>query len=474
MEEKLIVALEIGSSKVKGAIGSVDPAGTVTVNAVEEEKIIDSVRYGLIRNVAEVADAVSAVIKRLEARKPGYKVTGVYVALGGRSLRSDVIEAERRLPGEMEITQAMIEDLFSDALSRQLDDRKIIDVTPREFRIDNAPTIRPVGTYGHHLEAKLNIISLRSQIWNNLNLVINKRLGLKINGFYVRQLAEADLVLTSEEKRLGCVFVDFGAETTTVSVYKHGVLQYLSTVPLGSRNITRDICALNHLEEHAEELKIRGGNAQPSAEQSAAGAYVSGGQDYTEVNNYISARAGEIIANIAERIKAAGFNPDQLPADIVIVGRGALLTNFNQRLGADTGMKVRAGHPGTRIRVNDSRITPADAIDVIATLAMAARHAEPCMVKEKEEPVIFVETELTTAPETVTETVEETVVVTEPVRPAEPARPVKPAVPVTPEPEPEPEKPKRPGMFDKAFAVIKDRVANLFTEPDEDDEDDDK
>ena len=67
------------------------------------------------------------------------------------------------------------------------------------------------------------------------------RLRLGINGFVVRQIAEGDMVITNEEKMLGCVLVDFGAETTGVSVYKSGHLQYFATLPLGSRNITLDI-----------------------------------------------------------------------------------------------------------------------------------------------------------------------------------------------------------------------------------------
>ena len=41
MEQKYIVAIEIGSSKIKGAIGSIDETGTLTVLAVEEEKVLD-------------------------------------------------------------------------------------------------------------------------------------------------------------------------------------------------------------------------------------------------------------------------------------------------------------------------------------------------------------------------------------------------------------------------------------------------
>ena len=66
MEEKYIVALEIGSSKIKGAVGTVDTAGALSVKSVEEEKLSDGVRYGCIRNVVETANAIRSVISRLE------------------------------------------------------------------------------------------------------------------------------------------------------------------------------------------------------------------------------------------------------------------------------------------------------------------------------------------------------------------------------------------------------------------------
>ena len=76
MEDKYIVALEIGSSKIKGAIGTVDASGTLSVKTVEEERLIDSVRYGCILNVLETATAIRTVLNRLEQREPQRKITG--------------------------------------------------------------------------------------------------------------------------------------------------------------------------------------------------------------------------------------------------------------------------------------------------------------------------------------------------------------------------------------------------------------
>lgn len=378
-EEKYIVALEIGSSKIKGAIGIVDASGALSVKAVEEEKLTDGVRYGCIRNVLDTTTAIRNVINRLEQRESQRKVTGVYVSVGGRSLMAQDIEIERRLPSDMEITNELITDMTSEALGYQLHERTIIGVTPKEFRVDNLPTRAPVGTFGSYVSARLNLISCRNQLMRNLNVVCDERLHLNVNDIFVRPLVEADLVLYPEEKRQGCMLVDFGADTTTVSIYKNGVLNYLSTIPMGSRNITRDITALNYLEERAEELKISGGNAFVTNEP--VNAPYAAGVDYNQINNYVSARAGEIIANVNEQIKYAGLTPDKLPAGIVLVGRGSKLTGFDQRLGNQTSMKVRFGSPVSRLRILDGRVNATDHVDVISILAAAARerNVRECM-----------------------------------------------------------------------------------------------
>ena len=61
--------------------------------------------------------------------------------------------------------------------------------------------------------------------------------------------------------RSGCALVDFGADTTTVLVYKNNILRYLSVLPLVGNNITHDITSLQMEEEDAEKLKLQYGDA---------------------------------------------------------------------------------------------------------------------------------------------------------------------------------------------------------------------
>jgi cell division protein FtsA len=167
------------------------------------------------------------------------------------------------------------------------------------------------------------------------------------------------------------MFVDMGAETTTVSIYKNGTLQYLSTLPLGSRNITRDITALNYIEERAEEIKKAVGNANPS--EVSASASAAEGIDTSEINNYVQARAGEILANITEQLNYAGLKQSEIPGGIVIVGGGSKLRGLSQLLANQTKLKVRQGLAPSSIRINDSGIKPDESVDVIALLCAAVK-----------------------------------------------------------------------------------------------------
>lgn len=370
MDEKTIIALEIGSSKIKGAIGTVATDGALNVTAVEEEPIIDIVRYGMIRNIFETAQAVRNVITRLEQRETPRKVQSVYLSIGGRSLISQTVEKERRLPVESIITKEIIDDITSEVLESPLHDRTIVGASPRELLIDNTVTPRPIGVMGSHIQARFNLISCRTQMMRNLAVVVEEKLGLKMADTFVRPLAIADLVLLNDEKKLGCMLVDFGAETTTVAIYRGGALIHLAVLPMGSRNITRDIASLNYLEEQAEEIKKTSGSAIPTPADPAASPQ---SPDMVTINNYVAARASEIILNICEQIKYAGLTPDRLPHGIIIVGRGSRLARFNQRLEQMSGLKVRTGVPG-RLRILDGRIQVADSVDVLAILAAAARN----------------------------------------------------------------------------------------------------
>lgn len=373
---RYIVAFEIGSSKIRGAVGVVDNSGVVDVIAVEEEKLTDRVRYGCIQNV-DVANAIDTVVERLQAY-PAVEprtITGVYVGLGGRSLTSTMVDVSMQLPVETEITEPIITELKKRAAATTDPDRDTVDVVPVRFTVDNKTQTSPVGTFGQSLSARATVLSCSPQIKRILRRVITDRLGLNINGYITRPLAEAAMVLTEDERRLGCMFVDFGAETTTVSVYRGGAPVYVATLPIGSRNITLDLIALNYIEERAEDIKKVSGNAL-AVDAARRGKGYAEGIDYTDINNYVHARADEIVANIIAQIEYAGVTAADLPGGIVIVGGGARLRGFNELLQQQSKLPVRQGAPSASVRITDGSIHGTEMVDVISVLVAASRMPE--------------------------------------------------------------------------------------------------
>lgn len=371
MPERYIVAFEIGSSKIRGAVAITDDAGMTDVVAVEEDKLIDLVRYGCVQNMG-VATTIDNVIQRLESypRLNNGTITGCYVSLGGKSLKSHTEEVSITLPAEMEITPQLVADLKAKAQASVGDSRDVVDVVPVRFTVDNKEQINPIGTYGQQLGATTTVITCSPQIKRMLRRVFCEKLGLDINGYIVRPLAEGAMALTDDERRLGCMFVDFGAETTTVAIYRKGALVYLATIPLGSRNITKDLTTLNYIEERAEEIKRLSGNAIP-----AEGVHRPGtdGIDYTEVNNYVHARAAEILQNILAQVGYAGLKLSDLPGGIIIAGGGAKLRGFTDLLAQHSKLKVRMGSVQGGVRISDGAVHPADNLDVISLLVATSR-----------------------------------------------------------------------------------------------------
>lgn len=66
--ERYIVAVEIGSSKITGAIGTRSLKGGVTVLGVDTEPLTGSVKRGFVVNPDEVSSKVKRLIRKLNNR----------------------------------------------------------------------------------------------------------------------------------------------------------------------------------------------------------------------------------------------------------------------------------------------------------------------------------------------------------------------------------------------------------------------
>jgi cell division protein FtsA len=371
MDSRYIVALEIGSSKITGAVAKVEPeTSDIKVLAVDTMPLTNSVRYGRVQNVQEVSTTINDIIRKLENHPtvtPRH-VSQVFIALGGRSFATVSATGTLQMPTENEITLETIERLKREASFDIVTGKELVSIEPRKFFVANTEVKNVVGTFGKNLRGEFTAIICSPDNRRNLERVKISSIDTPARHYIPRPVAIADMVLTPSEKQVGCAMIDFGAETTTITIYKDGKLQFISTVPLGGRNITLDLMtAMSLTEERAELVKRTLGTAVSDRNNPVPN------PNQPEIDNYVQARTGEIVANALNQLTVAGFKVTDLPAGLIIVGGATKLKDFNRLLEAQSKMKVHFGDIDNAVKMLDGKRSAVDFVDVISILRYAAR-----------------------------------------------------------------------------------------------------
>ena len=373
MSERYIAAIEISTSKIVAAIGKTLGNGTLDVIAVEHEPTSEGcVRYGIIQNLEETSSLVAKIFARLEQRPQIHprKIKSVIVGLGGRSLKNITKEVSLILPEETEINDEILERLQEQALHSAIDNTlEVVDAVPRVFKVGNSQTNSPKGMIGDHISGVFDLIVCRPELKRNIRRTIVDKLHLDVDGFVVTAMATGHLILSQEEKRLGCMLVDIGSETTTVTIYQKDSLHYFATLPMGGKNITRDISSLGVVDAKAEEIKITSGNAL--AEDNVPNLSING-LKLSDISNMVVARSEEIVANIVSQIEYAGLKDADLPGGIVCIGGGARMKGLLELLENESGLNVRRGTLPEYVRMEDPRANSAETIEVASVLYAGA------------------------------------------------------------------------------------------------------
>jgi len=369
-KNQYIVALEIGSSKIVGAIAEKTSAGYLSVKHLQEEKHLNSVRYGIVQNVENIKSSINRILKNLEGMIDG-RVTQVYMGVSGRSLHSIVSEVNRSVGSTEPITKELVERIIHEATSTPIRNYDTVDIVPRAYYVDKVETPNPVGQFGSSIKIKVNLIVAKPALKLNLNRLMT--FGVPVKDYIVTPLAVAEQILSESDRELGCMLVDMGAETTTVAIYKNKALIYLNTLPLGGRNMTRDVMmGLNVLEETAENVKK---NINNPLDPNQVSNVVIEDVSAPEAANYISARTGEIIANINQQLADASVSSDEIQS-IVLIGGGAHLGGLQQKLAETIKIRVRMGQNPSVLNILNPEINRLEYIEVFSLLAKAAEQIE--------------------------------------------------------------------------------------------------
>ena len=330
MAKEFIVAIELGSSKITGIAGKKNLDGSITVLSVVKEDSTLCIRKGVVYNIDKTVQCLTNIVNKLETNLKS-KIAQVYVGVGGQSIRSVKNIIAKDLPADTIVSVDMINELMDANRNMTYTDQEILDAATQEYKVDNQYQLDPVGIQCTRLEGNFLNILWRKAYYRNLNKCFDNA-GIAIAEMYLAPLALADNVLTEAEKRSGCALIDFGAETTTISVYFKNILRHLAVIPLGSNNITKDIATLQIEEKDAEMMKLKYASAYTDSNEIDNTLTLPIDPDRTiesrKFIDIVEARLGEIIENAWFQIP--NEFADKLLGGIILTGGGSNMKNIDR------------------------------------------------------------------------------------------------------------------------------------------------
>lgn len=321
VEKEIIVALEFGSSKIRGIAGCKNLDGSVQLLAVEEMDARACIRKGMVYNIDKTVMSLRNIVEKFEQALE-MRVKRVFLGIGGMALKTRKNVVSKQFTAKAIVTQEMVDELLETNANSKFFGYELLQVVPQEYRLGTDSAIDPIGILSDRLEGTFLNIMVKAEAKEYM-LKCLEMVGLQVAGILVAPLALSAGVLTDTEKRLGCAMVDFGFGTTTVTVYKNNLLRHLAVIPLGGNNITSDICSLQIEEEDAENLKLKHGCAYTERKPGDV-------EKNLLVNNIrtieekvlmeiVETRQEEILNNVLNQIRNSGFE-DGLQTGLVISG----------------------------------------------------------------------------------------------------------------------------------------------------------
>lgn len=365
MAKDLIVAIELGSSKMTGIAGRKNPDGSISILAVAKEDSTQYIRKGVAYNIERTAQGLSNIVNKLKNTLKT-EIAQVYVGIGGQSIHSVKNPVIKELPQDTIVSQEMVNELMDTNRSMVYPDYEILDAITEEYKVGALFQDDPIGIQAEHLEGNFLNVLWRRSFYRNINKSLDNA-GIKVAEMYLAPLAMADSVLTEAEKRAGCVLVDLGAETTTVSVYYRDKLRHIAVLPLGGSNVTKDLESLQIDEINAEAMKLKHASALTNEKDIDAEATLPIGDGRTILSRkfiqVVEARMLEIVENVKYLIP--NELTDKLLGGIVLTGGGSNMKNieklFREVFGMDKVDKVRIAKTTTlNINKKDSDVILAE------------------------------------------------------------------------------------------------------------------
>jgi cell division protein FtsA len=321
----IVAALDIGTSKIACLIARLTPrsGGDVMPGRTHAVELIGfghtssrGIKSGAVADMTRAEESIRRAVDAAE-RMARLEIASVLVSISGGRLGSDSFAASVRLQGASADQGDIGRVLDAASLHSVRDGRAVLHSLPVGYGLDGSAHIRdPRGMIGQVLAVDLHVVTADWPALKNLVFLV-ERCHLSVEGLVAAPYAAALSSLTADEAELGAICIDFGAGTTSVSVFAGGDCVHTDGIALGGQHLTLDLArALSARVSEAERLKSLYGNVIATASDDLdmiTVPAIEGDRELptavprSHIVRTLRPRIDEIVEFLRERLAAAGM-----------------------------------------------------------------------------------------------------------------------------------------------------------------------
>ena len=345
-------AIDIGNSKIASVVARVGTEGELKILGTG---VVPSqgMNKGRIESIDEVRAAIATSLEEAQRYIGRGVVAGVYVGVSGSHITCVNTKDVVQNPGDVKDVDAhLLNQLIQSSFPEVGHTQEVLHIIPIGYDVDGLSGVRnPVGLHAEEVQVDAHVVLGDAVVLKNtVKAVESNRVSVK--SLVLQSLASAEATLTGDEREMGVVFVDIGAGTTDLAIYRQGSPWYSAVIPVGGNQLTKDLqVALNSSFYMAEEIKLKWGHVYPDMLQGSEDVVIPSYQGQPrrvvqrkQIAEPLNARMVEMLKQILLRVRQSGLR--QIPdGGLVISGGCADLAGLQELAIKTLGGPVRIGHP---------------------------------------------------------------------------------------------------------------------------------
>ncbi|MDR1543164.1 MAG: pilus assembly protein PilM [Prevotellaceae bacterium] len=310
-KQKLIFAADFGNEKISFAAAKKDEKGTMEIVDFQEFNNSGYINNGIASN-----GFYKKFDEKIEnfAQKNKMEIGG-FCFSAAHALRSEILV--------FPISETNVEELEKcrkQALAIELSNknRAVFDAHSSGFE------------GGNELNAKFMILTVKNTVKTDYSREIRKINNVEYRTkYFPAPMVEAEILLSPEQKKEGCLLIDFGAGSTSIALYRGNTPKFCAVAPLGGKHITNDIAKRFGISfDSAENLKKNYGSALKN-ENLIIPNFENKEIDAEILAETITERLSETLNFLMQEIENQGII---VPSEVVIAGGGSQMKSLPQFL----------------------------------------------------------------------------------------------------------------------------------------------